>query len=262
MIKALINNQWESIPEENLQLGADTFSYEVGLYETFRTLDFKPVFLAGHLNRLFKSSKKINLNIPYSQSNISKMLIKVIQDFPAPNQRVRILAVPNELIIYSSHLNLNQKIYEGISAITVEAFRDNPHLKTTNYHACLNAWKLANDAGCFEAILMNKHGIIFEGSRSNIFWIKNKKLFTRADGVLPGITRQTILNLSPYPVEFGILHIENINEINECFLTNSGSGIIPVTQINGENIGDGSVGTVTKQLLAQYNNWILQDITG
>jgi branched-subunit amino acid aminotransferase/4-amino-4-deoxychorismate lyase len=63
-------------------------------------------------------------------------------------------------------------------------------------------------------------------------------------------------------VEFGILHIENINEINECFLTNSGSGIIPVTQINGENIGDGSVGTVTKQLLAQYNNWILQDITG
>jgi branched-chain amino acid aminotransferase len=172
------------------------------------------------------------------------------------------LAVPNELIIYSSHLNLNQKIYEGISAITVEAFRDNPHLKTTNYHACLNAWKLANDAGCFEAILMNKHGIIFEGSRSNIFWIKNKKLFTRADGVLPGITRQTILNLSPYPVEFGILHIENINEINECFLTNSGSGIIPVTQINGGNIGDGSVGTVTKQLLAQYNNWILQDITG
>ena len=45
MIKALINNQWESIPKENLQLGTDTFSFSSGLYETFRTMDFKPVFL-------------------------------------------------------------------------------------------------------------------------------------------------------------------------------------------------------------------------
>jgi len=166
------------------------------------------------------------------------------------------------LIIYSSHLNLNQKIYEGISAITVEAFRDNPHLKTTNYHACFNAWELANDAGCFEAILMDKHGIFFEGSRSNLFWITNKKLFTREGDILPGITRQTIIDRSPFPIEFGILNLSEIIDIDECFLTNSGSGIIPVTQINGGNIGDGSVGTVTKQLLAQYNNWILQDITG
>ena len=36
MIKALINNQWESIPKENLQLGTDTFLFSSGLYETFR----------------------------------------------------------------------------------------------------------------------------------------------------------------------------------------------------------------------------------
>jgi branched-chain amino acid aminotransferase len=109
---------------------------------------------------------------------------------------------------------------------------------------------------------MDKHGIFFEGSRSNLFWITNKKLFTREGDILPGITRQTIIDRSPFPIEFGILNLSEIIDIDECFLTNSGSGIIPVTQINGGNIGDGSVGTVTKQLLAQYNNWILQDITG
>ena len=51
MIKALINNQWESIPKEILQLGAETFAYETGLYETFRTLDHRPVFLEPHLDR-------------------------------------------------------------------------------------------------------------------------------------------------------------------------------------------------------------------
>ena len=56
MTKALINNQWEFIPKENLQLGTDTFSFSSGLYETFRTLDFKPVFLQAHLDRLFRSA--------------------------------------------------------------------------------------------------------------------------------------------------------------------------------------------------------------
>ncbi|MBT7944533.1 MAG: aminotransferase class IV, partial [Candidatus Marinimicrobia bacterium] len=45
-------------------------------------------------------------------------------------------------------------------------------------------------------------------------------------------------------------------------LTNSGSGIIPVTHFNGEKIGNGSVGEITNQLLKQYNEWMVQDIDG
>ncbi|MBL7013586.1 MAG: aminotransferase class IV family protein [Candidatus Marinimicrobia bacterium] len=262
MIKALINNQWESIPEENLQLGATTFSYETGLYETFRTLDFKPVFLQAHLNRLFKSAQKINLNISYSQSSILEMLLKVIHDFPDPNQRVRILAVPNKLILYTSHLNLDSIIYDGVSVMTVKAFRDNPELKTTQYHACLNAWKTANDAGCFEAILMDEDGLLFEGSRSNLFWVINGIIFTRKGDVLPGITRQTIINQSPFPIDYGLLNISEIRNIDECFLTNSGSGIIPVRQINDELIGNGTIGPITKQLLPIYHQWMVQDLKG
>ena len=106
MIKVLINNHWESIPKENLQLGTDTFSFSSGLYETFRTLDFKPVFLQPHLDRLFSSANRIGLNIEFTQSDILNMLSKVIRNFQDPNQRVRILAVPNKLIVYTSYLNL------------------------------------------------------------------------------------------------------------------------------------------------------------
>jgi branched-chain amino acid aminotransferase len=52
----------------------------------------------------------------------------------------------------------------------------------------------------------------------------------------------------------------DLSNIDEFFLTNSGSGIIPVTRINDKIIGNGSVGIKTNQLLAQYNEWMLKDI--
>lgn len=260
MIKALINNHWESIPEENLQLGTDTFSFSSGLYETFRTLDFKPVFLQPHLDRLFSSANRIGLNIEFTQSDILNMLSKVIRDFQDPNQRVRILAVPNKLIVYTSYLNLDPSIYNGVSAITYKASREHPEIKTTDYHACLTAWKAAVNAGCFEAILMDGSGILYEGSRSNLFWVKDAKLFTRKEDVLPGTTRQIIINYSSVSIQYKILNSMDLSNIDEFFLTNSGSGIIPVTSINNKNIGNGSVGIITRQLLSKYNEWMLKEI--
>ena len=260
MIKALINNQWEYIPKENLQLGTDTFSFSSGLYETFRTLDFKPVFLQLHLDRLFSSADQIGLNIDYSKLEISNMLSKVIHDFQDSNQRVRILAVPNKLIVYTSYLNLDPSIYNGVSVITIEASRAQPEIKTTDYHACLTAWKAAVNAGCFEAILMDGNGILYEGSRSNLFWVKDAKLFTRKDDVLPGTTRQIIINHSSVSIKYNTLNSMDLSNIDEFFLTNSGSGIIPVTRINDKYIGNGSVGIITRQLLSQYNEWMLKEI--
>ena len=260
MIKALINNQWESIPKENLQLGTNTFSFSSGLYETFRTLDFKPVFLQLHLDRLFSSADQIGLNIDYSKLEISNMLSKVIHDFQDSNQRVRILAVPNKLIVYTSYLNLDPSIYNGVSVITIEASRAQPEIKTTDYHACLTAWKTAVNAGCFEAILMDGNGILYEGSRSNLFWVKDAKLFTRKEDVLPGTTRQIIINHSSVSIQYNTLNSMDLSNIDEFFLTNSGSGIIPVTRINDKNIGNGSVGIITRQLLSQYNELMLEEI--
>ena len=81
MIQALINNKWESINDNNLLLGTDTFSFGTGLYETFRTLEWKPIFLESHLDRLFNSAKITNIKIHYSRSQILDMIKKVILNF-------------------------------------------------------------------------------------------------------------------------------------------------------------------------------------
>ena len=260
MINALINNQWESVPEKDLQFGSDSFAFGRGLYETFRTLNHKPVFLEPHLDRLFQSAQRIDLTIPFTQNEIVQMIARVVQQFDDPSQRARILAVPEKIIIYTSSLNLDPIIYKGVSTITVPAVRKSPEIKTTDYTTCLDAYKTAEKNGCFEAILLDKNNQVLEGSRSNVFWVQGEKLFTREGDVLPGVTRQNVILGSPFPLFYGLLNQFDFDQLNEIFLTNSGSGIIPVVKINSIQIGTGKPGPITVELLKVYDGWLNNEI--
>ena len=260
LINVLINDRWVSVPKKDLQPGSDSFPYKAGLYETIRTLDHRPVFLQPHLDRLFDTAKQTGLRIPYSQKMIRPMISKVVKNFGKPDQRCRILAFPDTVVIYTSSLNLKPSIYEGVDTITVSGTRNDPEIKTTDYNLCLRAWELAEKNGCFEALLSDQNDNILEGSRSNVFWVKNKSLYTQEDDILPGITRQTLLTRSHYPINYGNLNLLDFERLNEVFLTNSGSGIIPVIKVNSVKIGDGKPGPVTTNLMKLYNSWLKNEI--
>ena len=91
MIQALVNGIWKSFDEKDLQPGTNSFKINSGLYETFRTKNFKPVLLKPHLDRLFQSAEKINLKIMYSKTEIEKMIKMVINNFHEKNQRARVI---------------------------------------------------------------------------------------------------------------------------------------------------------------------------
>ena len=70
MIKALVNGNWEFFNDDELQPGTDSFRFGSGLYETFRTKKYRPIFLKSHLDRLFSSAKKTNLKIIRQQTKL------------------------------------------------------------------------------------------------------------------------------------------------------------------------------------------------
>ncbi len=255
MIQALVNGVWKSFHEDELQPGADSFILNTGLYETFRTKDFKPILLKPHLDRLFQSAKKINLEIIYSRIEIEKMIKIVIHNFHDKNQRARIIVSKDKVVIYTTSLNLDKKIYMGVNTLTIPYARESPQIKTTEYKGCLDAYNVANKKNCFEAILLDKDGFILEGSRSNIFWVISNTLFTRKNNVLPGVTRKTIIKNSPFPFKYNKLNIFDIKGLDELFLTNSGSGIIPVTKIDSTILSKGLPGPITLKLLQLFKYW-------
>ena len=186
---------------------------------------------------------------------MESMIIQIIESSPEPDQRVRVLLVPDKVIIYTITLDLDYEIYNGVSVITVQAKRDTPEIKTTNYHSCLNAYQLAQENECFDAILMDENQMVFEGSRSNLFWMKKDSLFTKETGVLPGVTRNTIITHSPYAVKYGELNVLDFDWLSELFLLNSGLGLIPNVKVYNSIIGNGVPGLITKELMKLYDSW-------
>lgn len=260
MIRALINNCWTEVEGPSLLIGGEQFAFGRGFYETLRTQNFRPIFLSQHLDRLFSAAERTGLIIQYTRLEIHSMLSTVIQDCPFSDQRVRIIAVPDNLILYTSPLNLDVTIYNGVSAITVSVTRIHPSLKTTEYQDCYQAWLQAQSQECFEALLTDKTGTVFEGSRSNIFWVRGENIFTRKDDVLPGITRDIILQNSPFPVFFSSVSVPDLIQMDEVFITNSGSGIVPVIRINAQKIGAGLCGPVSQASMDQYQHLVNCDL--
>lgn len=259
-ISALINTVWKELPEESLLIGGPRFTYPTGLYETLRVVDFTPAFLDAHLDRLFQGAGRVKMEIPYSRSEIIDQVIKVIQHFPKPDQQVRILVVPGQLIIYTTTLNYDPAVYQGVAAISVPVVRQNPEIKTTETEDSLRAWLKAQKEGCFEALLVSSDGTVYEGSRSNIFWVQGGKLMTRKGEVLPGTVRNLILEKTTLAVKFSHLNIHILDNVEEAFLTNSSSGIIPLMKLNEQSLPLPVPGHITIHLMKQYNRWLQEDI--
>jgi branched-chain amino acid aminotransferase len=114
------------------------------------------------------------------------------------------------------------------------------------------------NAGFDEAILLNDRGQVSEGAGENIFLIKDNILLTPtvADSALPGITRNTVIELARN--EMGLEVIERTltrSELylaDEIFLTGTAAHLTAVGSLDNINIGDGNMGSITRQLQDMY----------
>lgn len=130
--------------------------------------------------------------------------------------------------------------------------------------------------GYDEALFLNEHGHVVEGSAENIFVVYGSTLVTppRSDAILEGITRATVMELAKdnglEVIERSIARSE-LYRADEVFLTGTGAQVSPVVEIDGYEVGSGAVGPVSKLLqdtyfkavrgeLPEYNSWLV-DVT-
>ncbi len=102
--------------------------------------------------------------------------------------------------------------------------------------------------------LYHNNGIITECPRSNFFMVSPEgKIVTPANNILSGITRMKVLVLASnhLPIEERDIHIDELQTATEAFITSTTKQIIPVTRINGNEIGNGQVGDTTRKLTTE-----------
>jgi branched-chain amino acid aminotransferase len=129
-----------------------------------------------------------------------------------------------------------------------------PAAKATGQY--LNAFLGQGEAlrsGYDQAIFLNGTGLITDGWAHNVFLVSDRELVTPPvwTGGLAGITRDTVMRLA---TGLGILVAErplarsDLYVADECFLTGTAAGLVPVTSVDGREIGDGQLGPVTRRV--------------
>ena len=107
----------------------------------------------------------------------------------------------------------------------------------------------------YTVVLPDADGNITEGPGFNVFAVKNKALSTPASGVLQGITRQTMLDLADeqgIPANVSLLSADELRAADEIFLSSTAGGVIPVTTVDGQAVGNGKPGVITEKLRKRY----------
>jgi len=116
----------------------------------------------------------------------------------------------------------------------------------------------ALDAGSDTVLLTDGAGNVVEGPGFNVFAVRGGRLVTPREGVLEGITRRTVIEIAGtlgIPVEVRALPVAELSSADEAFLSTSGGGVLPVTRLDGQPVGSGQPGAITRRLLQTYWDW-------
>ncbi|MEK6537555.1 MAG: aminotransferase class IV, partial [Nitrospirota bacterium] len=126
-------------------------------------------------------------------------------------------------------------------------------VKSLDYWLFRERLRQARAAGFYEALLLNHKGELVEGSRTNLFLVKDGCLFTPSikSGCLPGVMRQKVLEGArclKLRCSAKTLTAQDLFAADEAFLTNALLGIMPLTALDKQPIGTGRPGPVTRRM--------------
>ncbi|WP_342042160.1 D-amino-acid transaminase [Bacillus sp. OTU2372] len=268
----LLNNK--IVPRESFTVDLEDrgFQFGDGIYEVIRIYDGVFFEWEAHLERLVRSAKELMIPLPASINILYQNLQLLVKDSKITNGTVyiqvtrgtapRFHAFPQKteptLVAYVREMQRPlEQMRSGIKVVTAEDIRWlRVDIKSLNLLGNVLAKQKAVEQGGAEAILI-RDGIVTEGSSSNLFAIKGKQCFTHPANhlILNGITRQVVLRLlknTDLILQETPFTFDELLEMDEVFITNTGQEICPVIQVDEYKIGKGTPGVYTRLLQSVF----------
>jgi len=253
--------------------------YGTGVFEGIRCYDTSmgPAILRlkEHMQRLKVSAAILKMDIPFSldelcaaarelvlRNGLQSCYIRPISFFGVKGIGVNPTGYPVDtyMVAFGFGAYLGEEgLRNGIRCKTSSWHRISPSSLATMGKICGHyvnsalAHTEAKAAGYDEAILLNDHHFVAEGSGENIFTVSQGKIRTPplSAGVLPGITRDSVIRIArdeAFEVVEANISRSELYTSDEVFMTGTAAEITPVREIDNRPVGNGGRGPVTKRL--------------
>ena len=183
------------------------------------------------------------------------MALPGIRDPRSMQNRFYAYATPYVWIVKPEDQEIGTHVVVCKETVRISEQAVDPRIKNFHWGDMVRGLFEAYERGGYTAVLTDAEGNITEGPGFNIFAYHNKVLLTPASGVLEGITRRTVLELA---AELGIearsesFAAQVLGESSEIFITSTAGGVMPVTTLDGQQVGNGRPGPITLQLRQRY----------
>ena len=267
------------VPEEDAKISVFDrgFLFADGVYEVTSVLGGKLIDFEGHAARLERSLNELDMAMPVSMDEllaIHRELVAVNEiddglvylqvtrgsdgdrDFVFPDAD----KVPSSLVLFTQNkpgITESAASKNGIKVISVDDIRwGRRDIKTVQLLYPSMAKMMAKAAGVDDAWMI-EDGLVTEGSSNNAYIVKGNRIITRHLGneILAGITRAAVLRFAreaQMEVEERSFSIDEAKAADEAFVTSATTFVMPVVEVDGAQIGDGTPGNVAKRLREIY----------
>ena len=244
-----------------------------GVFDFFRTYNGQPIQLERNIQRLRNSAAVIQLDVPWSNEELSAIILETIARNGFEDANVRVIVTGGDspdfitpqanprLIVYVEPLKpLPATWYaDGAKVITVEEERYLPLSKSLNYTPAILAQKQAKAANAIEALYVDRSGNVREGTTTNYFAFYGVRVVTPNIDILPGVTRGRVIEILGelgYTLEEREISLEELLQADEVVITAANKQIVPIVQINDQPVGDGTVGEHAQTLMNAFRSYV------
>ncbi len=241
------------------------FQFGDGVYEVIHVYGGRPFRIRRHLERLEQSLAGIDIPLPEPLPRIEEVCRRVMGPLREASIYLqvtrgaspRVHAFPRGIrptfLAYARELRPHPP---GRTLALLSVLDDRwgrCHLKTVCLLPNVLARQKAVLAGCDEALFVREDGMVTEGSSSNAFLVRGGELVTHpaTNRILNGVTREAVIELAGregIPVRERPFPLPEAKVGDEFFMTGTLTEVTPAVSIDGQRIGGGAEGPVTRRL--------------
>jgi len=231
------------------------FLDRLSVFETLRVYGGRIFSWEKHFERLHDSCRALNEVLPLEERELKAWLTSSLNESGHKDASLRVAVhwdgrEGGRLVLYIRPFHSHPAIWyeKGVVLRTAVSRRwtlkaQDPQVKASQYVSGVLAFLDKGDLEAHELLFFGAGGTVAEGTVSNIFIVKGKRLLTPsvASGILKGVTRGIVIGLAHkrgWTVAETELTRHEFYSADECFLTNTSSEVLPVVKLDGRVIGD------------------------